>query len=121
MHDIFISYATEDRPRAERIARVLEGKGWRVWWDRQIPLGQMYDDVISQALDAARCVLVLWSRSSVTSSWVREEATEGADRHILIPVLMDDVAIPLGFRRIQAARLTDWNGSPDVPELLALF
>jgi hypothetical protein len=37
MSDIFISYAREDRPRAEAIAKALEEHGWSVWWDWNIP------------------------------------------------------------------------------------
>jgi hypothetical protein len=34
MNDIFISYASEDKGRAQTLARALERKGWSVWWDR---------------------------------------------------------------------------------------
>lgn len=110
MADIFISYASEDRPRVEPIAKVLENQGWSVWWDRTIPPGRTFDEVIEDALDSARCVIVIWSKSSVASSWVKTEASEGARRGILIPALIEDVQIPLEFRRVQAANLSDWSG-----------
>lgn len=40
-----------------------------------------------------------------------EEAEEAAQRSILIPALIEDVPPPLGFRRLQAARLVGWPGS----------
>ena len=40
---------------------------------------------------------------------MRTEAGEGLNRGILLPVLMDDVVIPLAYRRIQAADLTAWE------------
>ncbi len=46
MSDIFISYARPDRPMAELIARALEAQGWSVWWDRVIPAGKTFDEVI---------------------------------------------------------------------------
>ncbi len=110
MSDIFISYAHEDRPQAEILAQALEALGWSVWWDRTIPAGRVFDEVIEEALDAAKCVVVLWSENSVRSDWVKTEAQEGADRKILIPVLIENVRIPLSFRRIQAANLVGWNG-----------
>ena len=116
-HEIFISYAKEDHVRAAELASVLEAKGWSVWWDRQIPPGRTFDDVIEEALTKARCVIVLWSASSVTSRWVRTEASVAADRGILVPALIDDVAIPLEFRRLEAARLIEWRGQPDDEEL----
>jgi hypothetical protein len=57
----------------------------------------------------------LWSRTSVSSKWVKTEASEGDRRGILIPVLIDDVKIPLAFRRIHAADLKDWGGKLPYP------
>ena len=54
-------------------------------------------------------MLCVWTEQGVASRWVRTEAAEGAARDILVPVLMEDVRIPLAFRRIQAADLTDWE------------
>jgi hypothetical protein len=81
-----------------------------VWWDRQIPAGRTFDQVIADALASARCVVVVWSKASIASSWVREEAEEGRRREILIPVLIDVGRPPFGFGRIQAVDLRDWDG-----------
>ena len=106
MSDIFISYASSDRTAAKRIAGVLREHGWSAWWDRSIPPGRQFDEVIEEALDAAKCVLVLWSPSSVKSSWVKTEAAEAMRRQILVPVLIESTQIPLEFRRLQAADLS---------------
>jgi len=45
----------------------------------------------------------------MNSDWVLEEAEEGRRRKILVPILIEDVAPPLGFRRIQAAALFDFD------------
>jgi formylglycine-generating enzyme required for sulfatase activity len=116
MSDIFLSYASEDLPRVGSLIRALERRGWSVWWDRTILPGRTFDQVIEEALDAARCVIVVWSQHSVNSDWVKTEAAEGARRRILVPVLLDEVRIPLEFRRIQAARLLDWHDSGPHPE-----
>jgi hypothetical protein len=121
MSDIFISYASEDRARAKDIAEALEQQGWSVWWDRKIPPGKAFDEVIGDELDAARCVIVLWSRASIGSNWVKEEAAEGQKRNILVPVLIEDITIPLGFRRLQAARLVGWKKNSDSPEFNQLL
>ena len=121
MTKIFISYAIEDKASAEKLAQLLERKSWQVWWDRNIPPGKSFDQVIEQAIEAAACVIVLWSQHSVTSNWVKAEAEEGLSRGILVPALIADVKIPLGFRRIQAADLTNWLKGDPGPEINQLI
>ena len=112
MADVFISYARADRARAERLAHVLGEHGWSVWWDRYIPPGKTFDEIIEEALADAKSVIVLWSHDSVRSEWVKAEASDAARRRILVPILADEVKIPLEFRRIQTARLIDWANLP---------
>ena len=114
MSDIFISYASPDRDKARALAGVLGAKGWSVWWDRTIPPGKEFDEVIEAALDSAKCVVVLWSKSSITSSWVKTEAADAMRRKVLVPALIEQVKIPLEFRRLHAADLSRWQdlGSP---------
>ena len=116
MSDIFISYASSDRQIAQKFAAALESAGWSVWWDREIPVGKSFDQVIEEELNAARCVVVLWSKESVLSRWVKAESAAAADRERLVPALIDEVAIPLEFKRIQTAMLMHWDGDTANPE-----
>jgi hypothetical protein len=111
MSEIFISYASEDRARAQMLADALSARGWSVWWDRKIPLGKSYDEVIEKALAQAKCVIVLWSAVSVASEWVRNEATEGRRREILVPAFLEDVNAPLAFRLLNGANLSAWQAN----------
>ena len=110
MTDIFISYASEDRERARQFASAFEARGWAVWWDRRIVPGQAFDAAIEQALEAAKCVVVLWSPDSAASEWVKNEAAVGAERGVLVPAMIVPVKLPLEFRRKQTADLSDWGG-----------
>ena len=121
MSHIFISYAAVDRPIAHQLADALEALGWSVWWDREIPLGKAFDQVIEEELTAAGCVIVLWSEASARSRWVKTEAAAAAERERLLPILIEDVAIPFEFRRIQTAMLSGWRGERDHPEFMRVL
>jgi hypothetical protein len=109
MPDIVLSYASEDRPTAKALADAFHDRGFSVFWDRKIPVGRSFEEVIEQAIDESRCVVVIWSRNAAASEWVRNEAEEGKRRKILQPVLIDDAKLPLSFRHLQAANLSDWT------------
>ena len=111
MSDIFISYASQDRARIGALVTALETRGWSVFWDTTLLPGETWRRKITKELDDARCVIVLWSETSVQSHWVEQEADEGQRRRILVPALIDRATIPLGFRSLQAANLVGWNGA----------
>ena len=73
--------------------------------------------MIEDAIAAAGCLLVLWTRASVGSEWVRSEASEGKRRGILVPILLDEVDPPLAFRLLNSANLTTWEAGSSHPEL----
>ena len=120
MADVFISYSTEDRERARNVGRALEAYGWSVWWDRKIVAGQTFDRVIERELDAAKCVVVLWSQASVSSEWVRNEAAAAAERGTLVPAWIERVKVPLEFRRKHTVDLVEWRDDPSDSEFQAL-
>jgi tetratricopeptide (TPR) repeat protein len=110
MYDIFVSYASPDRPRAEALVWELKRQGWKVWWDRDsLPAGVQFREAIELALADARLILVLWSHHSIKSHYVVGEAEFGLQRNILLPVLLDDVRIPLGFAGIHACDIRTWH------------
>jgi hypothetical protein len=83
-----------------------------VWWDRHIPAGKTFDEVIQEKVAAARCVVVLWSKNSIESKWVKIEAHAGSNRGILIPaaLITNMELLPLAFRFEQTASLVGWKG-----------
>ncbi|MFC0773649.1 TIR domain-containing protein [Terrimonas alba] len=121
MADIFISYSSEDKTNVKLIAELLERHGWSVWWDRDIPHGRPFDTVIEEELTAAFCVIVIWTKRSVASEWVKNEANEALQAGKLVPILLENVPLPLAFKRTEAALLMDWKGELDHHELPLLF
>jgi hypothetical protein len=87
--DVFVSYSTVDRPLALSVVRALESRKWRVFWDRGIPPGKKWQDVLQHRLSKARCVLVLLTRDALKSSWVTYEASVALQRRMLVPLLLD--------------------------------
>lgn len=121
MSNLFLSYASEDRDRVRPLADLLAQAGHSVWWDQRLNPGAEFQQEIDTALAQADRVLVLWSRQSIASSWVQAEASEGLERGILMPILLEDVKPPLPFRQRNAARLTHWQDDPDDPEVRRLL
>lgn len=120
MSDIFLSYASKDRERIRVLANTLETQGWSVFWDRAIPTGRRWHEILGAELDSCGCVVVIWTAASIHSQWVYEEAEEGKRKGALFPIKLDNVLPPLGFRSFQVANLTGWQGEQDYPALLQL-
>jgi tetratricopeptide (TPR) repeat protein len=109
--DIFLSYNRNDASRAKQFADALASEGFDVWWDAQLRLGEEYDRVTEAALLGARAVVVLWSKRSVESRWVRAEATQALRRKTLMPVMIEDCVRPVMFELTQTAELSRWSGN----------
>lgn len=120
MADIFISYASEDRNRVRPLAEALQERGFNVWWDRSLAAGQDYTAIIEKELKDAKAVIVLWTQSSANSTFVRDEAGRARDEGRLVPIMLDQVQIPLGFGAFQAEDFTRWNGGANAPQMQLL-
>ncbi|MFZ2032056.1 MAG: toll/interleukin-1 receptor domain-containing protein [Vitreimonas sp.] len=120
MSDVFISYASEDRDRVRPLAEALQKRGFRIWWDRSLAAGQDYAQIIERELRGAKAVIVVWTRGSSASTFVRDEAGRARDEGRLVPVMLDRVEIPLGFGAFQAEDFTRWNGGPTAPQMQLL-
>lgn len=120
MARIFLSYARDDSAWAERIAAALEEAGHDVWWDREISAGASFSNEIDDALSDSELIVVLWSKNSIKSDWVRDEAAIGRDSGRLLPALIGAVDPPLGFRQYQAVNLTARGRRPVEPLIKAI-
>ena len=87
---------------------------------RLIEGGTRFAESIDEALQKADAVVVLWSKQSIESDWVRDEAAQGRDRHRLVPLSLDGSMPPLGFRQIQMIDLSGWRGRADAPQIEAI-
>ena len=110
MPDIFLSYNREDQSRAKVFAEALIAQGFDVWWDVGLRTGEAYDQVTEKALKTAKAVVVLWSKKSVESRWVRAEATLADRNKTLVPCMIEPCERPIMFELTQTAELTHWQG-----------
>ena len=114
---IFLSYAHADAKRAQPLAAALTARGYIVWWDNLIEGGASFAKSIREALEAADVVVVLWSKTSLESDWVADEAAQGRDRKRLVPLSIDGSRPPLGFRQYQTIDLAHWRGKDSGPQI----
>src|SRR4030095_15491108 len=117
---VFLSYASEDRDTAQRIAEGLHARGVSVWWDRDLYAGSDFAAEIQSELEMSSVIVVLWSAASVVSPWVRDEAAFARDKKHLIPLRIDGTEPPLGFRQLHTLELGRWNGDGEAPAFVSL-
>jgi serine/threonine-protein kinase len=120
--DIFVSYKAEDRPRLLTLVSALEAEGFTVWWDSHIRGGADWREDIQRHLDAAKCVIVAWSRRSAGpgGDFVRDEASRARRRGAYLPIRLDRTEPPLGFGEIQAISLKGWRGDRSDARFIAI-
>jgi hypothetical protein len=94
MPEVFLSYSRSDQTIARCFADGLEREGFGVWWDQALTPGEAFDQVTEEALAAASAVIVLWSRQSVASRWVRAEAPQANASRRLMPVMIEPCTRP---------------------------
>src|SRR5262249_8645522 len=121
MADVFISYTREDLPQVSTLAQKLKQLDLTVWWDAEIRAGARFAQVILKQLNSARLVFVVWSKHSIMSAFVEDEARRALEAYKLSQLCTRDLnikQIPLGFGAFQVIPLDDIAGiakatSPD--------
>ena len=121
MARVFLSYARDDAPAAKQLAGGIERAGHQVWWDHHIQGGSRFASEIDRELKSADAVVVLWTKTSIDSPWVQDEAAEGRDSGRLVPVIMGADKPPLGFRQFQSIDFGAWDGAGDPPNFSQLI
>ena len=93
-HDIFISYAHQDKLLADALCSTLEHSGLRCWIaPRDVPPGA-WGAAIVNAIEASRAFVLLFSSWSNTSNQVYNEIVHAAGRGlIIVPVRIEDVPL----------------------------
>jgi hypothetical protein len=108
--DIFLSYKSSDRPRAETLKRWFEKAGWSVWIDRGIEIGEEWERRIDDELKSARLIVVLWGAEARHSAWVQREAELALRTNRLLQVHATGLPLLPPYDSIQGVRMQAWSG-----------
>lgn len=108
MNTVFLSHASADQAVTKNIAHALAQVGVNTWASfRDIAPGSRWDESIEAALRSSAALVVVVSRSSVESRYVRAEVEDAiSSDKTVVPVIVEDVEIPLRWRTLQHLRWT---------------
>jgi len=110
MAEVFLSYSRSqhDKVRADALCEVLRRASVSFFIDHEeLAAGDEWRSRLTQALDKAAIVVVLWSRQAAKSLFVRDEASRGLRRKNLLQLIIDELPdedVPLGFGESQWLR-----------------
>jgi len=92
-HDVFISYAQEDKPIADAVCAKLEAHTIRCWIaPRDIPPGRNFPEAIIEGIEGGKVVVVIFSSFANKSPHVMRELTNAVNKsRIIIPFRIEDV------------------------------
>ncbi|MBI5668117.1 MAG: toll/interleukin-1 receptor domain-containing protein [Chloroflexi bacterium] len=112
MTTVFISYAPQDRERAQQVYEALTSAGINAWmFDRFIKPGDDWTDKVKQALDEATYGVFLLSPTSLRSPSAKREylhfLSQNKPLYVTIIQPVDDDDVPYPLRDLPAIDLTE--------------
>jgi hypothetical protein len=116
---IFLCYGSEDKVSVRELCELLRGADMNPWFDeRDIQLGDDWDNTIRTAMLKCQVILVVLSRTSVSKrGYVQREIKLGLEyakaqpgKVYLIPVKLEEVALPKNLARYQWVNLFESEG-----------
>ncbi len=116
MSDIFISYSSHDRTKAERLADELATSGYSVWIDQSGIGGALnWSAEIVDAIAGCTTVVFLISSHSVTSENVAREIHLASEKKKnILPIIIEETQLPrifeyplAGLQRVRYERTKD--------------
>lgn len=107
MADVYVSYASKDRPFVASIIERLTACGVSIFWDQSIRPGASWQQSLQVAMEAAKAILVIWTEHSVVSDWTQSEAAFGRTNSKLVPIRVGAARPPAEFRDVA---WINWSG-----------
>ena len=93
-HDVFISYAAQDKPTADAVCAILEAQRIRCWIaPRDVMPGVSYAEALIDAISESSLMVLVFSSNSNSSPQVMREVERAASKGIpILPFRIEDVA-----------------------------
>jgi hypothetical protein len=93
--DIAASYSRRDADAVVPLLDALKARGIRVWFDKDIPGGAVWEEVITRNMRRAKAVVFFVSTDSLASDRCFDEVSAARTlKKPIIPVLIDPVSMP---------------------------
>jgi len=107
----FISYSRADSEFALELANELRSSDFNIWLDQlDIPPGGRWDDEVERALRHCDIFMVILTPHSIDSNNVKDEIGYAIDSNKrILPVLLENAAVPFRLRRFQYVDFTGKN------------
>ena len=110
MTDLYITYGLRETLWVNKLVTLLDAQGYTVFWEHAVaPGADVRSEESIQALNRAKCVLAVWSDTSVDDFWVLSDAERALSQHKLISMVAKSAVIPLKFRRIETLFTQHWD------------
>jgi hypothetical protein len=96
---VFVSHSSHDEAVGKRLCKSLEAKGVPCWYSSRpadLDPGTEWDDRIVEALDQSAAVVLLFSKASNGSKWVKREMALANARDLPVLPLRLEAAAPTG-------------------------
>lgn len=93
--DICASYSRRDTARVVPLLDALKARGVKVWFDKNIPGGALWEETITRHMRKARAVVFFASKDSLASDRCFDEVSAARTlKRPIIPVLVDPLHMP---------------------------
>jgi TolB-like protein/tetratricopeptide (TPR) repeat protein len=125
MHDVFISYASQDAAVATAVVEALERSRISCWIaPRDVTPGTFYGDEIVHAIDAAKASVLILSQNAGASQHVLREVERAASKgHAVVSLRIDQAPLPAGLEYfLNTSQWLDASGAEAtrmMPKLMA--
>jgi hypothetical protein len=114
MTQVFVSYAHKDYNLALPVMEAIHRAGLMLRDAGALLPGEPFAEGLQREIEAAQCVVVLWSEAAAQSRFVQLEIHQAirawsSDRLVL--ATLDDTPLPVGLRDLQAISIRDATDS----------